>query len=63
MARPRPWAEREWVTLLRRLVRRRTALFGMIVVLVVMLAADKASFVNGACITIDGGQRKAIMDT
>lgn len=31
--------------------------------LVVMLAADKASFVNGACITIDGGQRKAIMDT
>ncbi len=31
--------------------------------LVAMLAADKASFVNGACITIDGGQRKAIMDT
>jgi NAD(P)-dependent dehydrogenase (short-subunit alcohol dehydrogenase family) len=31
--------------------------------LVVMLAADQASFVNGACITIDGGQRKAIMDT
>jgi len=30
--------------------------------LVAMLAADKASFVNGACITIDGGQRKAIMD-
>ena len=37
--RPRPWADREWVTLLRRLVRRRTALFGMLVVLAVMLAA------------------------
>ncbi len=31
--------------------------------LVVMLAAGRASFVTGACITIDGGQRKAIMDT
>ncbi len=31
--------EREWVTLLRRLVRRRTALFGMVVVLGVVLAA------------------------
>jgi len=38
-ARPRPWTDREWVTLLRRLVRRRTALFGMLVVLAVMLAA------------------------
>jgi peptide/nickel transport system permease protein len=39
LARPRPWVEREWVTLLWRLVRRRTALFGLLVVLMVMLAA------------------------
>jgi peptide/nickel transport system permease protein len=39
LAAPRPWADREWVTLLRRLVRRRTALFGMLVVLGVLLAA------------------------
>jgi len=39
LARPRPGTEREWVTLLRRLVRRRTALFGMLVVLGVILAA------------------------
>jgi peptide/nickel transport system permease protein len=39
LARPRSWVEREWVTLLRRLVRRRTALFGLLVVLMVMLAA------------------------
>jgi peptide/nickel transport system permease protein len=45
LARPRPWAEREWVTLLRRLVRRRTALFGMLVVLGVMLAAVFAPLV------------------
>jgi len=44
-ARPRPWTEREWVTLLRRLVRRRTALFGMLVVLAVMLAAVVAPLV------------------
>jgi peptide/nickel transport system permease protein len=44
-ARMRPWADREWVTLLRRLVRRRTALFGMLVVLVVMLAAAAAPLV------------------
>ena len=31
--------------------------------LVVMLAAERASFVNGASISVDGGQRKAIMDT
>ena len=43
--RSRPWAEREWVALLRRLVRRRTALFGMLVVLVVMLAALAAPLV------------------
>ncbi len=39
IARPRPREEREWVTLLRRLVRRRTALFGLLVVLGVILAA------------------------
>jgi peptide/nickel transport system permease protein len=39
IARPRPGQEREWVTLLRRLVRRRTALFGLLVVLGVILAA------------------------
>jgi peptide/nickel transport system permease protein len=44
-ARPRPWTEREWVALLRRLVRRRTALFGMLVVLAVMLAALVAPLV------------------
>ena len=41
----RPWAEREWATLLRRLVQRRTALFGLLVVLVVMLAAVAAPLV------------------
>ena len=45
LVRPRPWAQREWVTLLRRLVRRRTALFGLLVVLVVMLAAAAAPLV------------------
>jgi peptide/nickel transport system permease protein len=45
LARRRPWPEREWVTLLRRLVRRRTALFGLLVVLVVMLAAAAAPLV------------------
>ncbi len=39
LPRPRPAGEREWVTLLRRLVRRRTALFGLLVVLGVILAA------------------------
>lgn len=39
LARPRPGVEREWVALLRRLVRRRTALFGLLVVLGVMFAA------------------------
>ncbi|HEX5531692.1 MAG TPA: ABC transporter permease [Methylomirabilota bacterium] len=46
LAAPRPWADREWVTLLRRLVRRRTALFGMLVVLGVMLAAVLAPVVS-----------------
>jgi peptide/nickel transport system permease protein len=45
LAAPRPWTEREWVTLLRRLVRRRTALFGLLVVLGVVLAAAFASVV------------------
>ncbi|MGH7368288.1 MAG: nickel transporter permease [Candidatus Rokuibacteriota bacterium] len=45
LAPPRPWAEREWVTLLRRLVRRRTALFGMLVVVAVLLAAVFAPLV------------------
>jgi peptide/nickel transport system permease protein len=39
LARPRPSEEPEWMTLLRRLVRRRTALFGLLVVLGVILAA------------------------
>ncbi len=30
---------------------------------VVFLASDRASFVNGGLLTIDGGQRKGIMDT
>jgi peptide/nickel transport system permease protein len=42
----RPRREREWVTLLRRLVRRRTALFGAAVVLAVMLAAVFAPLVS-----------------
>jgi peptide/nickel transport system permease protein len=42
----RPWRDREWVTLLRRLVRRRTALFGLLVVLTVMLAAVLAPLVS-----------------
>ena len=46
LAAPRPSADREWVTLLRRLVRRRTALFGMLVVLGVMLAAVLAPVVS-----------------
>jgi peptide/nickel transport system permease protein len=45
LARPRRSTEREWVTLLRRLVRRRTALFGLVVVLAVMLAAAAAPLV------------------
>jgi peptide/nickel transport system permease protein len=43
---PRPPREREWVTLLRRLVRRRTALFGAAVVVAVMLAAAFAPLVS-----------------
>jgi len=39
LAPPRPFKEREWMMLLARLVRRRTALFGMLVVAVVVLTA------------------------
>ena len=39
LAPPRPWAEREWVMLLTRLVRRRTALFGLLVVAIAVLTA------------------------
>src|SRR4029077_12120918 len=42
---PRSAAEREWVTLLRRLVRRRTALFGGLVVLGVVVAPALAPLV------------------
>ncbi|HEY7041711.1 MAG TPA: ABC transporter permease [Methylomirabilota bacterium] len=46
LERARPRAEREWVALLRRLVRRRTALFGMVVFLCVVLAAVLAPMVS-----------------
>jgi peptide/nickel transport system permease protein len=46
LGRARPRTEREWVTLLRRLVRRRTALFGMVVFLGVLLAAVLAPVVT-----------------
>ena len=46
LASARPRREREWVTLLRRLVRRRTALFGMLVFLAVLLAAVLAPLVS-----------------
>jgi len=45
LATRRPRVDREWVALLRRLVRRRTALFGMLVVLGVLLAAAFAPLV------------------
>jgi peptide/nickel transport system permease protein len=46
LAPRRSGGEREWVTLLRRLVRRRTALFGMLVVVAVLLAAALAPLVS-----------------
>jgi peptide/nickel transport system permease protein len=46
LARPRGWAEREWVTLAWRLARRRTAIFGLLVVLGVILAAVLAPVVS-----------------
>jgi peptide/nickel transport system permease protein len=39
LATSRPWAEREWAALLMRLIRRRTALFGLAVVFIVLLTA------------------------
>src|SRR5262245_64132340 len=39
LAPPRPFSEREWVALIRRLTRRRTALFGFAVVALVVLTA------------------------
>ena len=39
LAPPRPWREREWVALIMRLARRRTALFGLAVVAIVILTA------------------------
>jgi peptide/nickel transport system permease protein len=39
LAPPRPFSERAWVTLIRRLTRRRTALFGFAVVAIVVLTA------------------------
>ena len=39
VASSRPWAEREWVMLLLRLARRRTALFGLVVVAGAVLTA------------------------
>ena len=39
LAPPRPFSEREWVLLIRRLTRRRTALFGFAVVAIVVLTA------------------------
>jgi peptide/nickel transport system permease protein len=42
----RPWAEREWAILLWRLVRRRTALFGLVVVAVVVLTAALANVIS-----------------
>jgi peptide/nickel transport system permease protein len=46
LASPRPLREREWVALLWRLARRRTALFGLIVVAVVALTAVLADVVS-----------------
>jgi peptide/nickel transport system permease protein len=44
LARPRAEAGREWIVLLGRLARRRTALFGLVVVLVVGLTAAFAAW-------------------
>ena len=46
LAPPRPFAEREWVRVMARLVRRRTALFGLVVVAAVVVAAVFASVVS-----------------
>jgi peptide/nickel transport system permease protein len=46
LAPPRPFAEREWVRVMARLVGRRTALFGLVVVAAVVVAAVFASVVS-----------------
>ncbi|MBI2153772.1 MAG: ABC transporter permease [Candidatus Rokubacteria bacterium] len=46
LVRPRPSGEREWLALLARLVRRRTAVFGLAVVLVVIAGALVAPLVS-----------------
>ena len=46
LARPRAEAELEWLNLLGRLARRRTALFGLVVVLVVVLTALTAPWLS-----------------
>jgi peptide/nickel transport system permease protein len=46
LAAGRPAPERQWVLLARRLVRRRTALFGLLVVAVVILTAGLAPLVT-----------------
>jgi peptide/nickel transport system permease protein len=46
LAPARPLREREWIGLLWRLARRRTALFGLIVVAVVLLTAVFANLVS-----------------
>jgi len=43
---PRPWAERGWAVLLARLVRRRTAVFGLVVVVIVIATAVLAPAVS-----------------
>ena len=43
---PQAQAEREWLVLLVRLVRRRTALFGLLVVVLVVLAALLAPWIS-----------------
>jgi peptide/nickel transport system permease protein len=46
LAPPRPWAEREWVMLLARLARRRTALFGLLVVAIAVFTAVLAPVIS-----------------
>jgi peptide/nickel transport system permease protein len=46
LAAPRPWAEREWVVLLARLARRRTSLFGLLVVAIAFLTAAFAPAIS-----------------
>jgi peptide/nickel transport system permease protein len=46
LAPERPWKEREWVVLLVRLARRRTALFGLLVVGLAVLTAVLAPVVS-----------------